>query len=250
MIALRIEFFKCKRRKLWLVPMLMIVAELLWGLYSFFEEMSAKELSEAWAETLYSFPLLNAMMVPVIAAFTASRIADIEHKGQTFRLLGTLMPKQKLFDVKFFCAAFYMAVPLTFQTFVLVIFGVLRGFDGPPPVDRFSEYYVSTMAVTLTILLIQFVLSIMLQNQMVGMIFGLIGSFLGLFSMFFPESLHKLLVWAYYGVLENVVMDWNPDTRVIHYHFSNYDKTGLVCILLIFVLVYVAGRRLFVKKEV
>ncbi len=250
MKALKMEFFKCKRRKLYLVPLLMLAAQLMWGLYSFIDDVTPKELAEGWADVCYSFPLVNAMMVPVIAAVTASRIADIEHKGQTFRLLMTVMPKGKLFDVKFTCAAFHMAAMVTLQTVALTIFGVIRGFEEAPPLGRLCEYYVSTLVVTLTILLIQLIFSLLMPNQMIGMILGLIGSFIGLFSMFFPESLHKFFIWAYYGLLENAAMDWNPETRAIHYRFCGYNQSALIRILLIFAIIYIIGRRLFVKKEV
>ncbi len=249
MKTLRMEFFKCRRRKIWLAPLLMIAAQLAWGLYSYID-MTLKELAEGWADILYSFPMLNAMMTPVIASVVASRVADIEHKGQTFKLLYTLRPAGELFNVKFICAAAYMTAMVTLQTSAFVIFGLLRGFEGAPPVDRIGQYYISTLTVTLTILLIQLVFSLMITNQMIGMILGLVGSFVGLFSMFFPQNLQKLLVWAYYGVLETTAMDWNRETRVIHYYFIDYDWGGLVCICLVFIVIYLIGRRMFVRREV
>jgi len=250
MKTLRMEFFKCKRRKLWLAPLLMLAAQLAWGLYSYLDDMSAKELLEGWPDIFYSFPLLNAMMTPVIAAVVASRIADIEHKGQTLKLLETVQPAGRIFDTKFICAAFYMTAMVTLQTATCVLCGVQRGFVGAPPVPRIGEYYISTLVVTLTILLIQLILSLLIPNQMVGMILGLIGSFLGLFSLFFPPSLQRFLVWAYYGVLVNTAMDWNETTRVVHYHFIAYNWSGFVCICLIFLAAYCIGRRLFVRREV
>ncbi len=250
MKTLQMEFYKCKRRKIWLAPVLMLMAQLAWGLYSYIDELSAKELAEGWADVLYSFPMLNAMMVPVIAAVVASRVADIEHKGQTLKLLETVIPAGRLFDAKFLCAAFYLTAMITLQTAAIAVFGTLRGFDGAPPALRFAQYYVSALTVTLTILLIQLILSLLVSNQMIGMILGLIGSFLGLFSLFFPQTLQKFLVWAYYGVLYNTRMDWNPETRVIHYRFVEYDWGGLASICVIFFVIYLIGRRLFVKKEV
>jgi len=249
MKALRMEFFKCKRRKIWLAPLLMIAAQLAWGFHMYID-MTPQQLSEGWMDILYSFPLLNAMMTPVIASVVASRVADIEHKGQTFKLLYTLRPAGELFNVKFICAAVYMTAMITLQTSVFVLFGVLRGFEGAPPVDRIGQYYISTVMVTLTILLIQLVLSLMIPNQMIGMILGLVGSFAGLFSMFFPQNVQKLFVWAYYGVLETTAMDWNRETRVTHYHFIDYDWCGLVCICIAFIVIYLIGRRIFVRREV
>ena len=174
MIALQMEFYKCKRRWLWL-PLLLMAAQMLWGLWSYID-MDARALSQGWADILYSFPLLNAMMTPVVAAVLASRIADIEHKGQTLKLLQTVQSAGSVFDAKFLCAGTYMTVCVALQLATIVIFGVLRGFAGTPPWSRLLEYTVGTLLTTLTILLFQLVLSLLLSNQMIGMIAGLTGA--------------------------------------------------------------------------
>lgn len=249
MIALQMEFYKCKRRWLWLPPLLMLAAQMLWGLWSYID-MDARALSQGWADILYSFPLLNAMMTPVVAAVLASRIADIEHKGQTLKLLQTVQSAGSVFDAKFLCAGAYMTVFVALQLATIVIFGVLRGFAGTPPWSRLLEYTVGTLLTTLTILLFQLVLSLLLSNQMIGMIAGLIGALLGLFSLFFPPSFQRFFIWAYYAVLYNTVMDWNETTRIVTYRFTGFTWDGVIDILLFFAAIYIIGRRLFIKKEV
>lgn len=246
---IRMEFFKCRRRMLWLAPLILLAAQMAWGLWSF-RDLDAKELSQGWANILYTFPMLNAMMTPVIAAVVASRVADIEHKGQTLKLLETLRPTGRLFDAKFLCAAAWMGLYTLAQTAVLIVFGIVRGFAGPPPVVHIGEYFLATLLVTQTILLFQLIVSLLLPNQMIGMILGLIGAFLGLFSLFFPQSLHKFLLWAYYGVLYVAAMDWDPVTRVTDYYLTAFDWSGVLALALMFAALYLIGRRLFVRKEV
>ena len=243
------EFYKLRRRKIWLAPLLMLTAQLLWGLWACFD-MNAKELSQGWASILYEFPLLNAMMTPVIAAVIASRAADIEHKGSTYKLLQTVASPGRLFDAKLLCAASWLTAAIMLQTLTIMTFGALRGFAGAPPIGQIGLYFVSTLTVSLTILLFQLILSLLVPNQMIGMILGLTGSFIGLFSLFFPQSLQKLLIWAYYGVLYTVQMDWDRATRVTNYYFVRYDTAGLLCICLFFVVLYGIGRQLFIRREV
>ena len=249
MKALRMEFYKFRRRKIWLAPLLMLVLQLAWGLYSY-RNMDAEALTQGWADILYGFPMLNAMMTPVIAAVVASRVADIEHKGQTFKLLETVQSTGVLFDMKFVGAAFYMTLMMLAQGAAIVIFGLIRGFAGPPPWDALGKFLLGNWLVTLTILLIQLLLSLLIQNQMIGMLIGLLGALVGLFSLFFPQSLQKLFVWAYYGVLYVSAMDWDPVTRATDYYFIQFDWIGLAGICIWFALIYLVGRRLFVRKEV
>ena len=249
MRSLRMEFFKCKRRRLWLPLLIMLAAQLAWGLYSM-RDLSARELQQGWATILYNFPMLNAMMTPVIAAVVASRMADIEHKGQTLKLLETVQSTGALFDAKFLCGAVYMTLFVAAQAAVIIGFGMVNGFAGAPPIDKIGEYFAATWLTTITILLLQLVLSLLIQNQMIGMIIGLIGSFIGLFSLFFPPSFQKFFVWAYYAVLYNTSMDWDAATRISDYYFIGFNWAGFLCLALYFVAIYAIGRILFVKKEV
>ncbi len=249
MKSLRMEFFKCKRRRLWLPLVIMLAAQLAWGLYSF-RDLSPRDLQQGWAMILYNFPMLNAMMTPVVAAVVASRMADIEHKGQTLKLLETVQRTGTLFDAKFICGAVYMTLFVAVQVVVIIGFGIISGFAGLPPIDRIGEYFAATWLTTITILLLQMILSLLIQNQMIGMIIGLIGSFIGLFSLFFPPSFQKFFVWAYYAVLYNTGMDWDAATRISDYYFTEFDLAGFLCLTAYFIVIYAVGRLLFVKKEV
>lgn len=248
--ALRMEFFKCKRRKIWLAPLLMLAAQLMWGFQSF-RDMTTTEVLEGWQDILYGFPVLNSMMTPVIAAVIASRIADIEHKGQTWKLLGTIQPLEQIFDTKFFCAAYYIFLMISIQTLAITGFGIWHGFgDGSLPTKQIFIYYISTLLVTFCILLLQYILSMMILNQMISMILGLVGSFLGLFSLFFPPGLQYLCIWSYYGILMNALMDWNREQQIVHYYFCEWNKTSFLVLFVVFLLMYFIGRRLFVRREV
>lgn len=249
MRALALEFYKCRRRWVWLAPLIMLAAQMMWGLWSF-RDMSEIELQEGWCNVLYTFPLLNAMMTPIVAAVVASRIADIEHKGQTLKLLETVQTASGLFRAKFLCAAAYMTVYLLLQTAVMIAFGFLRGFVGPLPIEQLVLYFAAVLLVTWVIVLFQIILSLLVPNQMIGMIFGLIGSFAGLFSLFFPTAVQRCIPWGYYGVLHVAAMDWNEQTRVTHYYFSSFDMRSFCVAVVFLVVLYMIGRRLFVRKEV
>ncbi|NCB37071.1 MAG: ABC transporter permease, partial [Clostridia bacterium] len=105
--ALILEFEKIRHRKVWLIVSAMLLVQTLWSLWSV-GRMDATELAQGWMFFLYQFPLLNAIMMPVLAAVVASRLCDIEHKGHMLKLLHTVMPAGRLFNAKFLCGALYM----------------------------------------------------------------------------------------------------------------------------------------------
>lgn len=248
MQALSVELYKTRRRRVWLVVAALIAAQFLWALWSF-TYMDAEDLQQGWLYCLHQFPMLNAIMMPVIAAVVASRLNDIEHQGQTLRLLETLMPAGRLFDAKFLCGAFYMLAAALAQLLIILAAGFAKGFEGALPLRLFGYYLAFTIAVDLVLLLLQQVLSLLLANQMISLTVGLLGAFFGLFSLFFPQGFQKLAPWGYYGVLMFVGMDWDRATRISHFYLAPIDWSGLALLALQFCLIYAVGRALFTKKE-
>ncbi len=246
--ALDVEFRKIRRRKVWLIVAAMIFVQLLWALWSV-RRMDAHDLTQGWMFCLYQFPLLNAIMMPVITAVVASRLCDIEYKGQTFRLLETIMPAGRLFNAKFLCGAVHILAAVLAQVVVIVVVGYASGFGGHAPIDKLLYYLLFTVSVSLTILLLQQVLSLLFVNQMIPLALGLIGGFAGLYLMYFPQALSKLILWGYYGVLMFVGMDWDGVTRIADLYFVAIDWSGFIALLVMFCAIYIVGRTLFVRKE-
>jgi len=247
--AVCMEFLKTRRRKLWLVVAVMIAVQLLWCTWSI-SNWDARDLTQGWMFFLYQFPMLNCIIMPVIAAVVASRLSDVEHKGQIFKLLETIMPSKRIFDAKFICGGMYMIGAAMGQISLMVIFGIAMKFTGPVPWFALGSYLFFTVVISLTIYLLQQVLSMLFINQMIPMTIGLIGSFIGLFSMFFPQGIQKVVLWGYYGVLMLVGMNWDQNTRIVDFYWTSIDWSGFGVLLVFFVLIYGIGRILFVKKEV
>ena len=83
-----------------------------------------------------------------------------------------------------------------------------------------------------------------------GLVCGIAGSFLGILSMLFPPALIRCVPWGYYGLLSLVDMDWNAVTRVTRFYWRWPQLTDVVLLALWAVAFLVAGRSLFVRKEV
>lgn len=226
----------------------MILVQILWSVWGV-GRMDAHKLSQGWMYFLYQYPLLNSIMMPVIAAVVASRLSDIEHKGQMLKLLDTVMPAGRLFAAKFLCGALYMFAAVLLQVIVMVAVGHAVGFAGNPPLDKLLYYLLFTTAVNLTILLLQQILSLLFVNQMVSLTVGLIGGFAGLFIMFFPQNLERLLLWGYYGVLMFVGMNWDRATRISDFYYAPIDWGGFITLAVMFCAIYTIGHTLFVRKE-
>jgi hypothetical protein len=246
---LRLEFTKTRRRRVWLTVALLIGVQLLWVAWGT-SRMDAQDLAQGWLYLLYQFPILNSIIMPVVAAVLASRLSDIEHRGQMLRLLETIVPAGRLFGAKFFAGGAYLLAATLAQVLLMWGAGWARGFAGMPPLDLWGWYLLSTMAVNLVLLLMQQGLSLLVANQMVPLSVGLVGALIGLFSLYLPMTFQRFVLWSYYGVLMNVRMDWDPATRIVDLYRVPVDWAGLAVLTTIGCVLYLVIRTLFVRQEV
>lgn len=248
MRAILLEFRKIRGRKIWVTIAALFGVQCLWGMWAF-RDMSAKELSQGYIQCLYRFSVFNTIMMPMIAAITASRICDLEHKGQTFRLLLTAMPAGVLYDAKFICASLHMAAVGAAQAIFIIVMGKAAGFTEPFPLDHLFYYLITTTSVTVTILALQQVFSLLFSNQMVPLVIGITGSFAGLFSLFLPPGIQKGVLWSYYGVLTQVKMNWDSETKIVDLQYIPVDWSGYLLLAGAFAAIYLIGRWCFTRKE-
>lgn len=249
MISLYMEFKKTRRKKLWLLMLSLVLTEFLWGLWAF-SSPSNRNIAQGWKCIVYQFTLLNCIILPVSIAVLASRICSIEHHGNALRLIRSFMPVGKIFDMKFLYGSFYIIVSLFLQIGFMILLGTLKNFEDNLSLRILMYYFIFNTLVSLAILAFQQTLSLIFENQIISVSIGLLGSFVGLFSLFLSSSLNKLILWAYYGILLLVHMDWNPVDRSVSYFYAPINYHGLYAIIGIFALIYFGGRILFIRKDV
>ena len=243
---LRLEFFKSRRQHLFVIEGALLAFLLV---YSFFD-FSHMSTASGWLDTLYTMPLMDALLFPVVLAAIASRLCECEHKGNTFKLLETMMTPQNLFDAKLACGTVHVAALSILQSVIVCAAGASCGFSGPLPILRVLSFTGITFAVSMLVFALQLGLSLLLPNQMIPMTVGVAGSFLGIFTMFFPQLLQKFLPWGYYGVLMQVGMDWNQAAGTVSFYWAAFDLAGLALLAVWFAAVLLLFRGKIARREV
>lgn len=246
--ALSMEFYKIRRRKIGVTVAMMVAVQFMWALWAN-RNMNPHQLSQGWMSCLYSFSQINCIMMPFIAAVVGSRLSDIEHKGNTLKLLKSIMPSSELFMSKFLCGAFFMVITVILQIGIIIFIGNLKGFTQEFPLGYFFYFALFTLLVNLALLLLQLILSLFFVNQMVGFIIAIAGTFLGLYSLFF-KSVTRFVLWGYYGLLSPVGMNWDKNTRVVDLYWTNIPYAELLILVMILALLYIIGKKLFIGKEI
>lgn len=243
------EFFKCRRRQVPLICLALIAAQLLWMGVSI-SRMELEEMSDGWKLLLHSLTVIDAVMLPLTVAAIASRSCELEHRGHTLKLLETVRTPGALFDAKLAWGAVWIALLLLGREIVLTVYCLCTGFPLSVPWGRLALHLLFSFAVSLTIYVLQESLSLLFANQAVALVAGIFGSFVGLFTLFFPPAVQRLVLWSYYGVLALTVQDWNAATRVTHFYWLEPNWPGLGLLAVWFLLLLAVGRSLFVRKEV
>lgn len=249
MNGLSIELYKRRHLKLWLIPLLFCAVLSLW-IGSSFRNPDPESLAQGYQFLLYQIPLLNCVIMPIMIAVIASRLCDMEIKGQTLKLLYTLQEKQNFFDCKYLHEVLYLFLFVAVECLLVVLAGNFLQFTEKLPWHLLLRHGLVTLLVGAVILIFQHYLSLTLENQIVPLLTGLVGSFLGLFSMFFPAPVSRFVIWGYFGAFEPFYMDWDSATRIITFTHAPFPLSTLILFSLFGILAYLVCRTIIVRKEV
>ena len=246
---LSVEWTKTRHRRLWLPVAALVAMQGLWLAWAV-RGMDAAEAAQGYLGCLYQLPMMNAIVMPVAAAVLVSRLCDMEHRGDTFKQLFTMQPAHGLFDAKLVLGGAWLLAAVVGQLAAIRLVGSWKGFTDALTTGDVLCYLGGQFLVSLFLALLLQVLALRFKNQFVPLAAGLILGFLGLMSMFFPPAVMRLSPAAYYGLLSNVRMVWDPDTRVVTYFRQPFSWSDLSLLLAATAVLYGWGRRDFGNREV
>ena len=250
MDTLKTEFQKIRRRKIGLTMFALTGIQFVWILWAT-KSPNEKELAQGWLSLLHTLPLLNVIMMPTIMSVLASRLSDLEHKGNTYKQLRTLRQPGILFDAKVFCGFLFIAAISAVQILFLLVLGYHYHYTDTLDLRYYMLTLFLNFACCFSLYLLQLDLSLLFFNQMIPLVVGLCGSLLGLILMF--VKMYSFLPWGGFLSCSLVGMDWNIETRVVTYFYREHSTIELCAIGMVFVWIavfYTAGRIAFTRKEV
>lgn len=244
---------ECKKTKGKLLTVLLPVLGIicLWIMWISYSQSDAAR-SHGYTYMITSLLMLNAIFVSATAAVMASRLMDMENKGNTYKLLCTLQKKSGIFSCKLLLAALHLLLFFTAQTAAVYGIGKLAGYTEAFPAINFLRLQGTGFLTGILLLILQMFFSLWQQNQLYPLFIGLIGSFIGLFSMFFPAGSLPLYFcpWSYFMLGSSSIMVWDEATKAASFIPTRFDVPGFCILLALTVFSYFAVRRYFLRKEV
>lgn len=204
---LRIELYKLKHRKVFLTFILILGAELLFVFSNYghnknFLNMVPDPTAPAWEDLIIGPAAINGLFFPILAAVIASRICDMEHKGNTWKLLECNSQNRKsIWFCKFTVVSTLMLMAIFIQVITIVVYGNSVGIVQPLPVRTLLGFMLGTVMVTFVVVTIQVFFSLVCANQLIPMSIGMIGALIGFISTLLPPGIRNILIWGNYAEL-------------------------------------------------
>ena len=249
MLSVRLEWQKARRKRLWRIALGMAAVQGLWLAWAV-RSMTPADAAQGFLGSLYQFPMINAIVMPVLIAVLMSRLCDMEHRGGGFKQLFPLQPAGRLFDAKLVLGGLYLLAVTALQLGSMLLVGRWKGFGDTLLPSYAALYLLGQFSVSMLLALMLEGLSIRCRNQFVPLAAGLILGFLGLMSMNLSYALMHLSPASYYGLLSTVAMTWDRATRVVTYFHRPFAWGDLAVVWAAFAALYLWIRRSFARMEV
>ncbi|AJS58187.1 ABC transporter permease [Paenibacillus sp. IHBB 10380] len=244
-----LEFFKLRRKHLFLMISLFLCVELAWAFMASSMSISRNPNSVGWDGVLVMIASMNGLFLPIISAVVASRICDMEYKGSTWKLLMAASVKRShIYAAKYICACILMLFAIILQIFAIVGFGIVQGFEQSVPLFLLIKFWAGTMLTTMVVIALQQWISLSVKNQAFGLCLGMLGGFIGITGDLFPAVVRRIFVWSYYTGLCPVAYNYVNNSM----EFVARDIGAYLPIALLFMgaVAYIAGSIHVSRQEV
>ncbi|MGD8190671.1 ABC transporter permease [Brevibacillus ginsengisoli] len=251
MRAIRLEFYKLRRKHLWLMTALFLCVELAWAFMAASMSFSRNPDNAGWETIIALLSTMNGLFLPILSAIIVSRICDMEHKGNTWKLLLSISVKPgQLYAAKYGCASVLMLCACIFQVVAIVAFGKMNAFLQPVPILLLVQFLVGTTVTNLVVIALQQWISTAVKNQAFALCLGMLGGFIGMVGDLFPLSVRRFLVWSYYTGLSPITQQYTSDK--IHFFVREISASLPVAgiLMAVAITIFLAGRKFVSRLEV
>ncbi|WP_199539020.1 ABC transporter permease [Desertihabitans brevis] len=197
------EFAKLRHLRVGLVAGLMVLGTVALTLLSTVTSTEfADPATRTWDVPLAGLSLAVPMVSPLLLAVVASRMVDIEHQGNGWLLGSTSgVTPGALCRAKLLTAATVVVAATVVTHLAVWALGRLAGIDAPVPVGLWAGFAVTSLAVNLVVLALHLVLSAKVDNQLVALGIGLLGTVVAVFGSGFPAWFAHATPWGYYSLV-------------------------------------------------
>ncbi|PRX99714.1 ABC transporter permease [Allonocardiopsis opalescens] len=154
-----------------------------------------------WAVPLAAMSFAVPLASPPLLAVLASRQVDIEHQGGGWLLNQTSgIAPGGLCRAKFAALGLIVAAATVLESGLVLGAGLLLGIAAPVPAGLWLGFTGCVLVANLVLLAVHLLLAALIDNQLVGLGVGLLGTVVAVFAAGLPPALTHTTPWGYYAL--------------------------------------------------
>lgn len=251
MKAVSLEFYKLRHKHLFLMVTLFLLMEIGWAFMATSMSISRNPNNVGWEALIVMLSSMNGLFLPILSAICVSRICDMEHKGNTWKLLLTVSVSQgKLYFAKYVSASIVMLWACTLQVLAITTFGIVNKFGQPVPLFLLMRFLIGTALANMIIIALQQWISMAVKNQAFALSIGMVGGFIGLVADLLPSGVRRIFIWSYYTGFSPITQSYTSEKM----QFIVRDISSLLPMMVMLVVagiaIYLAGSIHVSRQEV
>jgi len=251
MKIISIELYKLRHKRITLMLILFLFVEIAWTFMATSKSISRNPENATWEMLIAIIASMNGLFLPILTAICVSRICDMEHKGDTLKLLlSTSMKRGELYAAKYVSAAILMLLVSILQIFSIMIFGIINNFKESVPLFLFVRLLIGTTLTSLIVIAFQQWISMAVKNQAFSLCLGMIGGFIGMTADLFPAKVRSLFIWSYYTGLSPVTQSYaNEKIQFIIRDVSSLIP-AMAALIVVGICIYMVGSFQVSRQEI
>lgn len=154
----------------------------------------------SWNSLLRGVGSGYALAGPLLIAVVASRLVDVEHQGSGWLLSATSgLTPGGLCRGKLVALGILVGGTTVLASVLPVVVGFIAGIEVPWPAARWIGATLCLLVVNLSLLALHILLAARIENQLVGIGLGLLGTVISLIATSLPAWIAHLTPWGYYA---------------------------------------------------
>lgn len=207
--AVRLELAKARRLRLPLIAAALLLVAL--GLSVPVGSSARAALTgpaDPWPQLLLGTSMAAALVSPLLTAVLASRLTDVEHVGGgwTMAAASGLTPG-RLCRAKTLALCVPLAAVVAVQVGGVILASRALGATAPVSAAHWCGYALALLAVDVVSCGWHVLLAARVENQIVTVGVGFLGSFVSLFCLLMPPWLCRLVPWGYWALITPAAQD-------------------------------------------
>lgn len=202
-----------------------------------------KSTQIAWYMLFEASIFIKVIICPIMIASIVSYSVQVEHNNNMWKILKSSgVSFDKLFIVKFIYIFQKFILVYIIEFLIIYVFGKVCGITSSFPfIDSFKKL-IGIIIITFTISMLHYLISLYFSNQVISLSVAIVGSLMGIISIFISKVLMYLFVYSWFGFLMQV--DFVKSLDVFNISLRELSLYPIFAGLILGTILFVIGKNI------